>query len=113
MITRHELDHVDVGDVQIAFRVEGRERAHPLVLVNSLGTDMHMWDAQVSSLGAHFQVVRYDSELDESTPAWQGEELHDAIAGSELALIRGAAHLSNVVRPAEFTNLVTRFLGAA
>lgn len=266
MNTRHTIDHVDVGDVRLAFRVDGRERGPSLVFVNSLGTDLHMWDAQATSLGEHFQVLRYDcrghgqstvggdttsldqlgsdlvslldhlgiqrahvcglslgglvaqwltihrparveraifantaarlgsreswderiamvrargmrgvsqmvvdrflgpecraecpslaqrieamveatppdgyvaacvalrdadlraevrridtpvlvivSDLDASTPAWQGEELHHAIAGSERATILGAAHLSNVVRPEEFNSLVSHFLGA-
>ena len=264
MITRERLDRVDVGGVRLAYRVDGRALAESLVLVNSLGTDLRMWDAQAAALGDRFRVVRYDcrghgqsdvsgdttslerlgrdlvalldrlgierahlcglslggivaqwvaihrpdrvaravfantaarlgsresweariatvraqgmagvidavvgrflgsafraehpdeaqriremveatppdgyvaacvalrdadlrdqvhrigapalvivSEHDESTPAWQGEELHDAIAGSERAMIRGAAHLSNVVRPDEFTRLVARFL---
>jgi len=64
----------------------------------------------VRGIGAPTLIIV--SEHDESTPAWQGEELHDAIAGSERVMIRGAAHLSNVVRPEEFTHNVARFLGA-
>ena len=53
------------------------------------------------------------SDDDESAPASQGAELHAAIAGSECVTLRGAAHLSNVVRAEEFTNHVARFLGAS
>lgn len=48
--------------------------------------------------------------LDASTPPQQAEELHNAIRGSELAIFAGAAHLSNVERPDEFSALLRRFL---
>jgi 3-oxoadipate enol-lactonase len=48
--------------------------------------------------------------LDESTPPALGEALHAAIAGSLLVVLPGAAHLSNVERPDEFTAIVARFL---
>ena len=32
-----------------------------LVLSNSLGTDLHMWDAQILAFTRHFQVLRYDT----------------------------------------------------
>ncbi len=48
---------------------------------------------------------------DAATPPGQARWLHDNIPGSELAVIDGAAHLSNVERPAEFNAAVTEFLG--
>ena len=44
----------------IAYRVDGSESADALVLVNSLGSDLRMWDPQVESLARHFRVIRYD-----------------------------------------------------
>ena len=49
-------------------------------------------------------------ELDQSAPLRQSEELHTAIAGSELVVLPGAAHLTNVEQADEFTRLVTKFL---
>ena len=49
-------------------------------------------------------------ELDESAPPLQSEELHAAIAGSELVVLRGAAHLTNVEQAGEFTRVVSTFL---
>ena len=40
--------------------VEGPERAPVLMLSNSLGTNLHMWDEQVAPLTRHFRLVRYD-----------------------------------------------------
>jgi 3-oxoadipate enol-lactonase len=40
--------------------VEGPERAPVLMLSNSLGTNLHMWDEQVAPWTRHFRLVRYD-----------------------------------------------------
>jgi 3-oxoadipate enol-lactonase len=50
------------------------------------------------------------SDRDESTPPALAHELHAAIPGSELVIIPGAAHLSNVEQPALFNASLVRFL---
>jgi 3-oxoadipate enol-lactonase len=40
--------------------LEGPERAPVLMLSNSLGTNLHMWDEQVAPLTRHFRLLRYD-----------------------------------------------------
>ena len=37
-----------------------RGRRTPLMLSNSLGTNLHMWDDQVAPWSRHFRLVRYD-----------------------------------------------------
>ena len=44
----------------INVEVEGRESAPVLMLSNSLGTNLHMWDDQARELAKHFRLVRYD-----------------------------------------------------
>lgn len=48
---------------RLHYRID-QEAAAPsapwLVFCNSLGTDLHMWDAQVDALARHFRVLRYD-----------------------------------------------------
>ena len=41
--------------------VEGPDRAPAIMLSNSLGADLHMWDAQIGVLTKYFKVIRYDS----------------------------------------------------
>src|ERR1044072_6303296 len=43
----------------IHVEVEGPENKPVLMLSNSLGTDLHMWDPQVAALTQHFRLVRY------------------------------------------------------
>ena len=40
--------------------IEGPERAPVLMLSNSLGTNLHMWDDQVAPFTRHFRLLRYD-----------------------------------------------------
>ena len=40
--------------------VQGNDEAPPLVLSNSLGTTLEMWDPQAGALAERFRLVRYD-----------------------------------------------------
>lgn len=44
----------------IYFEVEGSDSAPVLMLSNSLGTNLHMWDEQAGEWAKHFRLVRYD-----------------------------------------------------
>jgi 3-oxoadipate enol-lactonase len=44
----------------IHVQVEGREGAPALMLSNSLGTDLSMWEDQMPAFTEHFRVIRYD-----------------------------------------------------
>ena len=56
-----ELNFVTVGDgTRIAYRLDGDANKPALVLSNSIGTTLHMWDDQIESLSKHFRVLRYD-----------------------------------------------------
>ncbi len=46
---------------KIHYEVKGKPGLPVLVLSNSLGTNLSMWDAQIPVLSEHFQVLRYDS----------------------------------------------------
>jgi 3-oxoadipate enol-lactonase len=49
-------------------------------------------------------------EQDESTPVAMARAIHDGIAGSELAVIPSASHLSNVEQAERFNQTLTEFL---
>jgi 3-oxoadipate enol-lactonase len=49
------------GDgVRIAYRIDGSADRPVLMLANSIGTTLHMWDGQVPALSERYRVVRYD-----------------------------------------------------
>jgi len=49
-------------------------------------------------------------EQDTLTPVFLSEEMHDLIHGSEMAVIKNAAHLSNLENSDEFNRYLTNFL---
>src|SRR5258708_8273605 len=50
-----------VEGAQLHYRFDGPQELPVLVLSNSLGTDLSMWDAQLPAFTQHFRVLRYDS----------------------------------------------------
>ncbi len=52
---------VDVGGVRLFHRFDGKPGNPVLVLSNSLGSDVTLWDPQVASFAERFRVLRYDS----------------------------------------------------
>ncbi|AXC12786.1 Beta-ketoadipate enol-lactone hydrolase [Acidisarcina polymorpha] len=51
---------LDLPDVRILFRWDGEEGLPVLLLSNGLGTNLTMWDEQVSGLANHLRLLRYD-----------------------------------------------------
>lgn len=52
---------VDVDGGSLRYRLDGATNAPVLVLSNSLGTNMSMWEPQMAELTRGFRVVRYDT----------------------------------------------------
>ena len=54
------MPFVDCGGVQTCYEMSGDDRP-VLVLSNSLGTNLSMWDPQMPQLEQHFRILRYDT----------------------------------------------------
>jgi 3-oxoadipate enol-lactonase len=54
------MPEINADGCSIHVEVEGPANAPALMLSNSLGTSLHMWDDQVAPLTKHFRLVRYD-----------------------------------------------------
>ncbi|WP_085581698.1 MULTISPECIES: 3-oxoadipate enol-lactonase [unclassified Pseudomonas] len=52
---------VPLADGELHYQIEGPVDAPVLVLSNSLGTDLHMWDVQMPAFTGHFRVLRFDT----------------------------------------------------
>ena len=50
-----------LADADIYYEFSGPESAPVLVLSNSLGTSLSMWDLQVTDFTKHFRLLRYDT----------------------------------------------------
>jgi 3-oxoadipate enol-lactonase len=51
----------EVGATRLHYEVSGPTTGPVIVLVNSLGADLHMWDMVLPYLEKDFQVLRYDA----------------------------------------------------
>ncbi len=60
------------GAPDLNYLLEGPEDAPVLVLSNSLGTAMEMWDAQAPALRERFRLLRYDTRGHGGSPAPPG-----------------------------------------
>jgi len=54
------MPDINADGCTIHVEIEGPQHAPVLMLSNSLGTDLHMWDDQAAPFSRHFRLVRYD-----------------------------------------------------
>lgn len=73
--------------VAVRHTVEGPDGAPVLVLGNSLGTDLAMWDQVVPLLRDRFRVVRYDHRGQGGSPVPDGPYEVEALGADVLALL--------------------------
>ncbi len=55
------MTNISVNGVRLHVRSDGDRKRPAVVLSNSLGTDLSMWDAQAAVLATRFHVLRYDT----------------------------------------------------
>jgi 3-oxoadipate enol-lactonase len=53
--------HVGINGGRLHYRLDGPEGSRVVMLSNSLGTNLHMWDNQIPAFREKFRVLRYDS----------------------------------------------------
>lgn len=49
-----------INGITLHYKQEGQADNIPLVFINSLGTDLRIWDALISSFAESYAIVRYD-----------------------------------------------------
>lgn len=65
------MPFAQLSDVRLYYRIDGENGAPPLVLANSLGTTLDMWEPQMPALASRFRVLRHDTRghgLSQVTP---------------------------------------------
>jgi 3-oxoadipate enol-lactonase len=73
----------------IHVETEGPESAPVLMLSNSLGTNLHMWDDQVAPWTRHFRLVRYDRRGHGKSSAPKGPYTMERLGRDVLAVLDG------------------------
>jgi len=54
------MQMADLGDIRLHWREDGDPQGAPVLFVNSLGTDLRMWDGVVARLPAGLRLIRHD-----------------------------------------------------
>jgi 3-oxoadipate enol-lactonase len=75
--------------VEVETRIDGDPAAPPLLLSNSLGAELEMWDEQIGALSQAFRVLRYNRRGHGRSPAAPGPYSIEDLAGDVIALLDG------------------------
>ncbi|WP_157218204.1 bifunctional 3-oxoadipate enol-lactonase/4-carboxymuconolactone decarboxylase PcaDC [Flavisphingomonas formosensis] len=76
--------------VRLYWRLEGAEERPPLVLLNSIGTDMSLWDAALPYLLRAFRLLRIDTRGHGASDAPDGDYTLPMLAADVAAVMNAA-----------------------
>ena len=83
-----DLSIFTTGDgCHIAYRFDGPADNPVLVLSNSIGTTLNMWDKQIPDLSKHFRVLRYDTRGHGSSEVPRGAYSVDRLGRDVIELL--------------------------
>jgi 3-oxoadipate enol-lactonase len=85
------MPFIRAGDITVHYLLEGPDNAPVVMLSNSLGTSLSVWDAQVAALRGRFRVLRYDTRghgLSDAPAAGNSGYTMDQLADDAAALIK-------------------------
>jgi 3-oxoadipate enol-lactonase len=83
------MPDLETNGVRLHYRIEGPEDAQVVVLSNSLGTALGMWDAQLGTLTRRYRVLRYDSRGHGASEAPAGPYTIAMLADDVIGLLDG------------------------
>jgi 3-oxoadipate enol-lactonase len=83
------MPDINADGCTIHVEVEGPQSAPVLMLSNSLGTNMHMWDDQIPAFTRHFRVVRFDRRGHGKSSVPKGPYSIERLGRDALAVLDG------------------------
>jgi len=78
---------VETKDLRMHYQLDGSADAPTLVLSNSLGTNLTLWEPQLPVFAERFRVLRYDSRGHGQTSATQGQYSVEMLGRDVLQLL--------------------------
>lgn len=81
------MPFIDIKDLRMHYQLDGQANAATLVLSNSLGTNLSLWEPQLATFARNCRVLRYDSRGHGLTSAAPGEYSIDLLARDVLQLL--------------------------
>jgi 3-oxoadipate enol-lactonase len=83
------MPEISADGTAIHVQVEGPQDAPVLMLSNSLGTNLHMWDDQVPAFTRHFRLVRFDRRGHGGSAVPKGPYSIERLGRDALAVLDG------------------------
>jgi 3-oxoadipate enol-lactonase len=81
------MPFAQLSDARLHYELSGPSEATALVLSNSLGSNLSMWDPQTARFSKHFQVLRYDTRGHGQSSITPGPYTVEQLARDVLALL--------------------------
>lgn len=81
------MPELDLPDARLHYRLDGPEGAPVLLLSNSLGTDLSLWQPQVAALAGPLRLLRYDTRGHGGSSATPGPYTLDQLGRDALDLL--------------------------
>ena len=94
------MPFAQLPDVRLHYRIDGDKDLPPLVLSNSLGASLDMWEPQMAPLAGRYRIVRYDSRGHGRSEATPGPYSIGQLASDVVGLLDALA-----IRQAHFCGL--------
>lgn len=83
------MPFIETESARFRYELAGPSGAPVLVFSNSLGTDLRMWDGQLSVFKQHFQVLRYDARGQKDSSVTPGPYSIELLAQDVVNLLDG------------------------
>lgn len=80
-------EKIKVGELQVAYRLEGRAGRPVVLMSNSLMSNLSMWDPTVAALTERFQILRYDTRGHGQTSVTPGPYSIELLADDAIGLM--------------------------
>ena len=91
---------IAIRDMSVHLQLQGPPGAPPLLMLHSVGTGLHVWDAQAEALARTHRVIRPDMRGHGLTSPLPGEASMEALAEDAFALLDalgvGQAHVAGI-----------------
>ena len=81
------MPEVEINGTRLHYQFDGSEGGPTVMLSNSLGTNLHMWDSQVAALAEKFRVLRYDSRGHGQSPVTPGPYTINGLGNDVVGLL--------------------------
>ena len=81
------MPYATPAHVRLHYRVDGNAADPPLLMSNSLGATLEMWEPQMAALAPRFRVVRYDTRGHGGSEVPRGPYTIDDLGNDALGLL--------------------------